>query len=160
VLKTQICVTRPQCVNGLSKFQITQDGHRNSMCTGWYQRQNFWSWDCFPQLLKYQDFWSIRSQLGGILLYFIVLILVEAVGWNARLLTLFTGPPPPKGSQTLYHTALQIQNKTDFIIQNKCLSPTWCSTIKHSTYHHLHFLHFPILLAFLHLYVSTNFCLE
>jgi len=33
---------------------------------------DFWSWNCFPQLLKYQNFWNISIWVKGILLQFIV----------------------------------------------------------------------------------------
>ena len=31
--------------------------------------EDFHTWDYFPQLLKYQDFWNISTQIQGILLY-------------------------------------------------------------------------------------------
>jgi hypothetical protein len=34
---------------------------------------NFWNWEYFPQLLKYQDFWSISLQIKGIMLCLYVL---------------------------------------------------------------------------------------
>lgn len=34
--------------------------------------EDFWSWNCFPQLLKYQNFWNISIFVKGIVLQFIV----------------------------------------------------------------------------------------
>jgi hypothetical protein len=30
--------------------------------------EDFWTWKCFPQLLKFQNFWNISSWVKGILL--------------------------------------------------------------------------------------------
>jgi len=34
--------------------------------------ENFWPWNCFPQLLKYQNFWNTSIWVKGILLQFLV----------------------------------------------------------------------------------------
>jgi hypothetical protein len=31
--------------------------------------EDFWTWNHFRQLPKYQDFWSVSTQIKGILLY-------------------------------------------------------------------------------------------
>ena len=43
------------------------------------KQQNFWSWDCSPQVLNYQDFWVIGLRSKGILLYIKICFITEVL---------------------------------------------------------------------------------
>jgi len=50
------------------QVQITQDKNHDVSCR-WNFRSH--SWDCFPQVMNYEDFKIISCQIKGILLYYI-----------------------------------------------------------------------------------------
>jgi hypothetical protein len=47
-----------------SKVQITQDKVMDSTCTGGYGWWNLGSWECFCQVLKYEECGIIRCQIN------------------------------------------------------------------------------------------------